>query len=177
MAILKKCAIFWVKCDPAKPNGKMDPNKPQWEAQLRTKDKAQAKEWKDNFLPVKLVEDEKEGVYYRANIRKRAKKADGTPNKPVNVVDGSKKPLDPNRIGNGSIANVRVFIYEYPASTGGMKKTAMLTDLQITTLNEYVPKPREDDFDEEETIVNAAGGMQDNSDISDDDTKEEDIPF
>jgi hypothetical protein len=165
MAILKNVQMYWVKCDPDRPNAKMDKDKPQWEVQIRTKDKNQAAEWKANHIKVTLVEGD-DGVYYRANLKKKAKKKDGTPNTAPEFVNGKREYVDPNTVGNGSIGNIRIFSYEYP-SAAGPKMTSMLMGVQVTTLNEYVPKKRDDEWDEVETVVNKAGGMQDNSDEDD----------
>jgi hypothetical protein len=155
--ILKNVELHWVKLDPKRPNTTFDKDG-KWEVQIRTRNKAQAKEWKDANIKVTPVEDE-DGVYYRAMLKKSAKKRDGEPNAPVKVVSGSLEDIDPNKIGNGSIGNVRLFQYEYEV---GPKKgiASMLMAVQITTLNEYVPKQSNDDFEMVETKVNKIADNQ-----------------
>jgi hypothetical protein len=163
--ILKNVELHWVKLDPKRPNTTFDKDG-KWEVQIRTRNKAQAKEWKDANLKVTPVEDD-DGVYYRAMLKKSAKKKDGEANAPVKVVNGSLEELNPNTIGNGSIANVRLFQYEYEV---GPKKgiASMLMAVQVTTLNEYVPKPNDDDFEMTETKINKIADNQPNEDDSDD---------
>jgi hypothetical protein len=63
-------------------------------------------------------------------------------------------PLDPNTVGNGSIANVRIFQYNY--SQGGKEGVAnVLMALQVVKHVVREARAREDDFEdcETETIV------------------------
>lgn len=163
--ILKNVELHWVKLDPKRPNTTFDKDG-KWEVQIRTRNKAQAKEWKDANLKVTPVEDD-DGVYYRAMLKKSAKKKDGEPNAPVKVVNGSLEDINPNTIGNGSIANVRLFQYDYEV---GPKKgiASMLMAVQVTTLNEYVPKPSDDEFEMTETKINKIADNQPDDDDSDD---------
>lgn len=166
MAIIRKASIFFAKLDPKRPNKRMDPTKPRWEVQLRTHDKAEMQVWKSLSLSVKPVLPDDGPPYWRVNLAKKVIKSDGTNAQPVEVIDGHKKPLDPNIIGNGSIANIRIHQYEYEDKATKTKKLAsMLMAVQVTKLIVYTPEERED-FDEEgdtEVVDNAA------TDISDDD--------
>jgi len=145
MAILKNVELFFAKLDESKPNARFDANNPTWEVQIRTRDKKQAKEWKDLNVNVK-TDDDDNGVFYKATLKKKTKKANGEPQNPVNLVGGDLSPIDPNTLGNGSIGNVRIYQYNY--EVGGRKGIAsMLMAVQVTTLKEYTPKPREDDFE------------------------------
>ena len=151
MAILKNVEIFFAKLDPKRPNSKFNSENPSWEIQIRSRDKKVAQSWKELKLNVKADEDDN-GLFYKVNLKKKSKKRDGEPQQPVTLVDGQLNPLDPNTIGNGSVANVRVFQYEY--EVGGQKKTAsMLMAVQVTKLFEYTPKPREDEFEMTDTEV------------------------
>ena len=166
MAILKNVEIFFCKLDPARPNDRFDKENPTWETQIRTRDKKQAKQWKDMNINVKTDDDE-QGIFYKATLKKKSKKRDGADQNPVQVVKGDLTPVDVNKIGNGSIANVRV--YQYPYDVGGKKGIAtMLMALQITTLHEYTPKPREDDFEMVDTKVVTVADNQDLSEEIDD---------
>jgi len=145
MAILKDCELFFAKLNPEKPNSMFDKENPTWEVQIRTRNKAKAKQWKEMNLNVKPDEDDS-GMFYKATLKKRSKKRDGAPQNPVQLVGGDLSPIDPDKLGNGSIGNVR--IYQYPYNVGGRQGTAsMLMAVQVTTYKEYEPKPREDDFE------------------------------
>jgi hypothetical protein len=145
MAIIKNAELWFAKLDPKKPNDRFDAMNPTWEVQIRTRSKSEAKAWKDMNLNVRPDEDDK-GVFYKATLKKKSKKRDGEPQNPVNLVGGDLSPVDPNKLGNGSIGNVRV--YQYPYNVGGREGIAsMLMAVQVTTLKEYEPKPREDDFE------------------------------
>jgi hypothetical protein len=147
MALLTKVEIHFVKVHPNFPD-KYDPANPRWNLQGRTKDKEVAKAWKALGLTVKLVEDETtDEQYYRINLSKRTTKADGSPADPVEVVDGKCKPVsDTKSIGNGSIANVRVFIRDYTKPDGTSAKAGVLMGLQLLVHNVFVPKDHEDSF-------------------------------
>jgi len=148
MAFILNAEMHFCRVNPKFPN-KYDPENPTWEVQIRTTDKAVKKEWETLGLPVKaIVPDDDQPPYFRAMLRRKSKKKDGTDNTPVEVVDGECNPLDPSVIGNGSIANIRIWQYEYPDKTkpGQMKKASILSAIQVTTLVEstYVPKEREE---------------------------------
>ena len=155
MAIIKNVELYYAKLDPKRPNANFNKQAPTWEIQIRTKDKAVAKIWKELNLNVKLMEGEGDsGVYYRVNLKKKSIKEDGTASGPVTLVDGKLQPLDPNSIGNGSIGHVRVFQHDY-VFNGSPGIASVLMAIQVIKHVIYVPKPREDDFSEEdmETIV------------------------
>ena len=144
MAIIPNAELFFAKLDPTKPNSRFDTENPTWEVQIRTRDKKTAKSWKDMHLNVKPDEDDA-GIFYKSNLKKKSLKRNGEPNNPPTLVGGDLSIIDPNTLGNGSIGNVRVYQYDY--DVGGKTGIAsMLMAVQITTLREYTPKPREDDF-------------------------------
>jgi len=156
--ILSNVELYFAKLDPANPNSRFDKDNPTWEVQIRTKDKAVAKEWKDNNLRVTPDEND-EGVFYRANLKKKSKKRDGSDMAPVNVVAGDLSPVNPSTIGNGSIANLSIFQYDYKVS-GKEGIASMLMGVQITTLNEYTPRPKEGGFAPTEFKVNKLADNQ-----------------
>jgi len=157
--ILSNVELFFAKLDPANPNSRFDKENPTWEVQIRTKDKAVAKSWKDQNLRVTPDEND-DGVFYRSNLKKKSKKRDGSDMAPVNVVAGDLSPVDPSSIGNGSIANLSVFQYEYNVS-GKEGIASMLMGVQITTLNEYKPAPKQGGFAPVEFKVNKVADNQD----------------
>ena len=151
MPILKNCEIWFVKADPKRPNNKFNKKNPTWECQIRTTNKDQKKEWETHKLPVKAVVPDAGEPYFRVNLRKKSFKEDGEKSSPVKVVNGKLEDIDPNSIGNGSIANVRIFQYEYQKEGGGTGVASVLMGLQLIKHLMYVPKPRDDDFDEGDT--------------------------
>jgi hypothetical protein len=144
--------------DPATPNSRFNKENPTWEVQIRTKDKAVAKSWKENNLRVTPDEND-DGVFYRANLKKKSKKRDGSPMVPVNVVAGDLSPVDAATVGNGSIANLSVFQYDYNVN-GSSGIASMLMGVQVTTLNEYKQRPAEGGFAPTEFKVNKVADNQ-----------------
>lgn len=173
MAILKGVSVWFTKLDPARPNGRMDPNNPRWEVQCRTKDPAQQKEWKDLGLKPRLIvhpeghDEEGQAILdedgkktwklnlgknaYRKGVSKDTPLADREKSDPVECIDGRHRAVDPTTIGNGSIANIRVFIREYQdPKSGKPAKAGVLMGLQVTRHLVYKPVPQEE-FDTAET--------------------------
>jgi len=161
--ILSDVELFFAKLAPANPNSRFDKDNPTWEVQIRTKDKAVAKHWKENNLRVTPDEND-DGMFYRTNLKKKSKKRDGSDMAPVNVVAGDLSPVDAATVGNGSIANLSVFQYDY--SVNGKEGIAsMLMGVQVTTLNEYTPRPNDGGFAPTEFRVNK---VADNQDVDED---------
>jgi len=155
--ILKNCEIWYPHLDPARPNGRFDKKRPQWDIQMRTRSKEQKAEWQAAGLNVKPKEDEETGkLFYTTNLRRRSVKSDGTEATCPDLIDGKMNAVDPRTVGNGSIANVRIFQYEPPQTDDNSAKIGnVLMGVQLTTHIMYEPKPMEDreDFEEEETKV------------------------
>jgi len=148
---IKGAELYFCKLDPKRPNAKFNRENPTWEVQIRTSDREQKKDWEARGLLVKAVVPDEEGAqpYWRVNLRKKSIKNSGELSSPVPVVDGKLKELDPNTIGNGSIGNVRVYQYEYPKKDkSGKGIVSVLMGVQVTKHLVYVPKPRDDDFEE-----------------------------
>lgn len=175
--IISNAELFFAKLEPTKPNASFNRDNPTWEVQIRTRDKATAKGWKDMNLRVQPKEDD-EGIYYAANLKKKSKKRDGSDMAPVNVVAGDLSPIDPATIGNGSIGNLSVYQYEYNVN-GSKGIASMLMGVQITTLNEYTPRPAAGGFTMTEFVVNK---VADNQEVDSDmvvggDDFEDDLDF
>lgn len=131
--LIENVELNWAKLDtPVNPFGTE-----QFELQIATTDAAVADQWKKDFLNVK--EDKKNPGKFIAALRRKAKRADGSDNGKVRVVDGNKAPFENVRsIGNGSIGNV--IIWQAPFDTMGRKGvSSSLTAVQITTLEEFTP--------------------------------------
>lgn len=153
MAILKEVEIHFCKLDPKRPSNKFNKKNPTWECQIRTSDKNVKKAWEELKLPVKAIVPDEGNPYWRVNLRKKSIKEDGEPASPIKVVDGKMDPVNPNSIGNGSIANVRIFQYEYPKEGGGIGIASVLMGVQLLKHIVYHPKARDEDFEEADTEV------------------------
>ena len=125
--------LNWVKLSKPVVNA-FNKNETLWEMQIATTDKAKAEELKKNHINMK----EKDGKFV-ASLRRKTVKADGSANDPVRVVNSDLSPmLSPEKIGNGSIANV--IVYQYPWSNMGRTGIgSILSAVQITALEEYTP--------------------------------------
>jgi hypothetical protein len=164
MALIKKAEIHYARLDPKRPNARYNADNPTWELQLRTTDPAQAKEWTDlglNVAPLakgkkavdeagvsvagELILDKDGKKQWRVNLQRRSKKRDGEPQTPVVVVNGHLEPVDPNTIGDGSIANVTVF--QYPGKKDPTATVSMLSQVQLLKHKVYTRKPSDDDFE------------------------------
>jgi len=163
MAILKGCEIYFLKA--VKPSAKYNKANPTWEVQIRTEDKVKKKEWEEMGLRVKAVVPDEGNPYFRVNIKKKSLKKDGSASNPPDVIDRWLQPMNPKIIGNGSIGNVKIFIYDYEMD-GEKLKGATLMGVQITKLVKYTPKASDDDFDEVEDSEDEDIG--DFSDMEDD---------
>jgi hypothetical protein len=159
MAILKNVEIWYTKCDPKRPSKKLSPKNPTWETQIRTTSKDVRKEWTSLNIKSKAVredktDDESPILYYSANLKKKSLKEDGSESAPVSVVNGRGADIDPNTIGNGSIANIRIFQhpYSFKGEDGSLLEgvATMLMAIQLVKHVVYVPKPMEE-FDEVDT--------------------------
>jgi hypothetical protein len=174
MAILRNCLINWVKLDPKKPTKNYKEDGFQWELQVVVTDPAQLQEFKDLKIAIKLLREKTESEdeigepilneagekQYVSSLRKASTKSDGTPADPVTVVDGNRKDVDPTTIGNGSIANLKIFQVEYEkkkVKRGEDPKGmfTMLTGIQLIKHIVYTPTGGEDfDICTTERIVN-----------------------
>jgi len=174
--IISNAELFFAKLDPASPNASFNRDNPTWEVQIRTRDKATAKGWKDMNLRVQPKEDD-DGIYYAANLKKKSKKRDGSDMAPVNVVAGDLSPIDPKTLGNGSIGNLSVYQYEYNVN-GSKGIASMLMGVQITTLNEYTPRPAAGGFAVTDFKVNKVADNQEvDADMVSSDDSGDDFDF
>lgn len=159
MAILKNQEVYFARLNPARPDARMDPEKPVWSVQVRTTSKEQRQEWKEMGIIPKVKrenpdDDESKVLYYYTSFRKKAIKKDERTEKvtkanPPEVVNGKHVEIDPSSVGNGSICNLKLFKREYEA--GGIKKISyVLMGVQVVKHVVYVGVPMED-FDDAET--------------------------
>jgi len=165
--VIRNVELFWVKLDPNNPVDPFEVGKPIWEIQMRTADKAQAKQWKDKGLSVKPYDDAGSTVYI-CNVKKLARNAKGNPLTPPRVVDAKLQAIDPNLIGNGSIGNVQVSPREW--SMGG--KSGVVFDLmavQVVKLIEYTGSNLEFDVVDLGVSDNNDAGLNEDFNVEDDD--------
>ena len=165
MALLKNCELHYIKCDPKRPNASFNKKNPTWEAQIRTTDLEQKKEWDALGLKPKLLvgkegeENEGEPILtadgkkqWRVNLKKKSITKDGTAASPVKIVNGSLEDIDPNSVGNGSTGNVRIYQYEFDQEGKKEKGVAsVLMAIQLKRHVVYIPKVRDDEFEMEDT--------------------------
>jgi hypothetical protein len=131
--VIRKAELFWAKLD--QPVNPFNAPHPHWELQIRTRDKAEAKKWKDSGMNANLKEDDS-GTYYQVNLKRKAFTKDGKPRDPVKVVDGELMPLDGATLGNGSVGNVQVDTYPYTMN-GKDGIGFSIKAVQVTKLVEY----------------------------------------
>jgi len=132
--VIRDAELFWAKLD--QPVNPFNAPQPHWELQIRTRDKAVAKTWKDtNKMNVTLKEDDN-GSFYQVNLKRKAFTNKGEPRQPVVVVDGELMPLDGSILGNGSVGNVQIDTYGYTMN-GQDGIGFSLKAVQVTKLVEY----------------------------------------
>jgi hypothetical protein len=176
MAILKNQEIWFSRLVPARPDkNKLNPEKPNWSVQCRTTSKEVRKEWVSLGISPRTVredptDDESPVKYYSVSFRKNAFKGEGKDRVKADapeVVDGKHKPVDPGSIGNGTIANLKLFKREY--EVGGIKKISyVLMGVQVVKHVVYVSSPMEDFDDcETETVLPASEGTGEAGDDGD----------
>ena len=171
MAILRNCEIWFPKLDPERPNARHNKDNPTWELQMRTTDKDQKKEWNDHGIKTTAVREDKDDeespvLYYRANVRRKTIKANGDKSDPVSVINGKMEAVDPTTIGNGSIANLRIFNYDWTNEEKQQSGTAaVLMGVQLLKQIPYEPAPRDEDdeFTEEDFELVDTGDTSDSS--------------
>ncbi len=130
-------------------------------------DKEKAKELSAEGYNVK---QDKEGDTI-IKVKKKALKADGTPNRKPNVVDAQKKPFE-DLIGNGSYCNVQYTPYPWVyAGSSGVQ--AQLVGVQVVDLVAFTT----DEFDVIEGSDPADAPVADSAPVDDDDDFDDDIPF
>ena len=166
MAIIREVEIHWVKCNQDKPQRYQNkPTNPaKWNVQIRTRDKATKALWEKEYGMSLTPADDDNGIYYKTSLNRYAFSAGAdkkenleSPNKPVNVILADGTPLDPDTVGNGSIANISFFCKDD-------KSSRTLKGIQVTKLIVFEPRGDEDEFeltDDFEVIEDAEGDADD----------------
>lgn len=133
-AILMGVKLMWAHL--AKPNQKND--NPKYEVELNNLTAEHLKQLKGLALPYTPNDGSKK---YDSEGNSKAEKGfycSPKSNRPVPVFDSIPKPMHIShieKIGNGSIANVKVHTYEYTVNGGGV--ALGLDEVQITEYVEY----------------------------------------
>jgi len=129
--ILENVEIHYPRLHPDHPNKHFDPNKPQWEVQLRAHEKATADYYQTLGIKMSMNLDESTNKpFWRGNVKKFSSGIDGEPKAPPDVVDGQTNVIeDPSTIGNGSIAHLMLFIT--PSKKDPAKNRATLMGVQV----------------------------------------------
>jgi len=131
--VIRSAELFWAKLD--QPVNPFNAPQPHWELQIRTRNKAEAKKWKDYGMTCSLKEDDN-GSYYQVNLKRKAFTRDGVARDPVKVVDGQLMPIDGGILGNGSVGNVQIETYKYTMN-GNDGIGFSLKAVQVSKLVEY----------------------------------------
>jgi hypothetical protein len=160
MALLKNCEIYYLKADPKRPNAAFNKENPTWEVQIRTSNPEQKAEWESLGLKPKLIvgkegePNEGEAVLtadgkrqWRVNLKKKSITKKKEPAEPVKVVDGNLDPIDPNTVGHGSIAHVRIYQYDFTDSKGKPAQVAVLMGIQLKRHLVHAAKDYDDAFE------------------------------
>lgn len=147
--VIRNAELFWAKLD--QPVNPFNAPQPHWELQIRTRDKAEAKKWKDYGMTASLKEDDS-GTFYQVNLKRKAFTKNGDPRDPVKVVDAQLMPIDGAILGNGSSGNVQIDTYNYTMN-GKDGIGFSLKAVQVTRLVEYKGGNGLDFEAEGETVV------------------------
>jgi hypothetical protein len=140
-SILRNVNLNYVKVDPDKPVSPFGAL--QWECQIEVAAERQSEI--EDLGKVRTLDNGNVAV----NLKRKAVKADGTPNLPVGFVDAKKQPITKfNNIGNGTTGNVKIYRATYDVM-GKKGITTILSAIQVTNLVEYTGSV---DFDMEEDV-------------------------
>ena len=175
-AILKGATLMFAKLDAKRPVLNYNEDGYEWQLQVRTQDKKQAKQWKEEFhLNVKMDQEDTKTkeIWHTARLARRAymiedgKDTMFDPPEVLIVEDDVAKPFDARTIGNGSVADVKIQMrsYTYKKKEG---ITADLLGVLVRDLKEYtqVPDP-EWDLSGGDTVISQAEAPEVNTDPHD----------
>jgi len=165
-----------------------------WEVVCRTSDKAQATAWKAEIgsKNVRAIREDREDeesaiLYWQMKLKRKQFKANGEYADVPEVKRGDTlEDLDPTIIGNGSIADIRIYQYPYSFTQNGKLiegDASVLMGIKLSKLIKYEAKPREE-FDKGGfEVVDDEGNSpedkswdEDENEVPDDDLEDE-IPF
>ena len=170
--LLENVTIYWPVLN--KPRASKHKDKPaSWSVQLRTSDSNQVKAWKALGIKLKshIADDADPETYHYVNVYKKSVVKGEERSRPT-TVDSRGRPLDPAIIGNGSVANVSLFEYQYPSESSptGFGTAFTVMGVQVTKLVKYVTKPRNDfkDLGYDTPTIGTSGEEPESAEFDDD---------
>lgn len=153
--ILEKCKIYWAKVvGNPRPNYSKDGTEWSFDLSITPEVKKQLKAAGASSYFKDLGDDR--GTFI--HLKRKGTKNDGTPAKPIAIVDHANGEWDGRLIGNGSTVNVSVAFNEY----GDKVKKIQVSPLaiQVWDFVKYVPKsgfPTRESTDEESQLETVGG--------------------
>jgi hypothetical protein len=160
--MIEDVEIWYLKADPEYPNAKFSKTNPTWELEIRAYEKSDFDYLVSLGLYPKPVRDPETDVrqYWRVKLKRKEWKHDKkttpptiTRNAAPEITLGNGEPVDPNTVGNGSRANIRIFQYTFKdEETNKDQIVSVLMAAQIILYKVYKPKKR-DDFKVVETQI------------------------
>jgi hypothetical protein len=96
--------------------------------------------------------DDERGIFIQ--FKQKAHRADGTPNRPITVVDARNRLWDPkivngqvtNKIGNNTLGEVKFEVVEYKTTIGVYPQAIRVLDLVPYVRQEFAPLPEDNEF-------------------------------
>ena len=146
MPIISSAVVSWVACDPESPKQYKGTGPFKWSVQVSTGNKKEAEAWaKEYGMKMTPYEGPDSKIHYKSTLSTYAFAKDdgeGKPkkNKPVTVILMNGEAIDPNTVGNGSVANVSFYVSED-------KETRRLKGIQVSKLLVYTPVGKDDEFE------------------------------
>lgn len=118
------------------------------------------KEWTFDFTPEKgdlglfkelkiekKLKDKGDSRGKFIQFKQKATRADGTPNRPITVVDARNRPWDPNiKIGNDTLGEVKFEVVEYASTIGVYPQAIRVLDLVPYVRQEFADRPEDDEY-------------------------------
>lgn len=137
MTILKACKIISLKVHPKTPD-----DYGNWSVGIWTDNPAQRDMWVSIFGEKRVTERKwNEAPGWSLFIRKKSTKLGEdkveVPAKPVKLVDGDLKPLDPYSIGFGSLANIEIWEHDYTVISKTTKKPILVNAKDLSGIQVY----------------------------------------
>lgn len=152
--MIKNLEFYWAKLGkPVSPFGTE-----QWEMQVRTTDASTKAELEAAGISIKELTLDDGSVVFTGSVKRKTEDRKGNRMDPPRVVDGSRQPVDGDKIGNGSFGNIILFSYDYEIK-GRSGTAAMLTAVQVTKLVKYEGGGGID-FDFEDTVEDSSAAAE-----------------
>ena len=97
-------------------------------------------------------------------FKQKANRADGSPNRPITVVDARDRPWDPDvKIGNNSLVEVKFNVVPYKTTVGVYPQAIRILELVPYVRQEFAPLPEDSEFvkkiEDPETILEALDAL------------------